>query len=178
MKPTSAPERALKRLTAMLTIAAGRRYFWSRIPSDEDVLVEELLAEFRVLDPTPALADHLPIILSAYSLRCASRAVREHDPKHLRNGFEALRLAFSKHDDWRELVGSVCVFYDAAERVGVVPDFLPASLADEGASSFGKAVQFVTDHPRSSTTLGDWGMSALSEAEGIRYAPRGQRPPE
>jgi hypothetical protein len=177
MKLPSAPERALARLTAMLTIAAGRRYFWSRIPSDEDLLVEELMAELGVPDAAPALADHMPIILSAFSIRCASRAVREQDPNYLRSGFEAQRLASAKCDDPSEIVGSLCVLYDAADRMGVGSDFVPSSMAGD-ASSIAKALRILTAHPRSSTTLGDWGMAALSEADGIRYAPRGQRPPE
>jgi hypothetical protein len=164
-------ERSISRLSIGLTQVTVSRYARAPIPSDEDVLVEELLGDLDAASgEAPELQRYVRTILFAFSIRSASRAVRENEPKHLVRAVAALRYASAATGDWRDLVDCVCVLYDASRRLGIDPRFALAHAG--GNASLRKAIQTMLKLPPDKIKIEKYGFGESSDADGFRYGAR------
>jgi hypothetical protein len=106
--------------------------------------------------------------LLAYSERMASFAVRTRDQQKIFLGLLALGID-GWNGDWRENVEILCLHYDAAVRIQVMPEQIFENVASilslKASTAFS---EFLRRSPEDKS-LNSMGYSAGSDVDGFRY---------
>lgn len=144
------------------------------IPTQLDVEISSLLDVWRNLDEPSrkAVITQFPkdyrLTLLGYSERMASLAVRDRNKELILSGLLALGLD-GWRDDWRDNATLVCLHYDAAQRIGL----LPSSVFEEAAKILPpKPAEALRSYLRRSHE--DGGLEAMgyiagTDSDGFRY---------
>jgi hypothetical protein len=110
--------------TEILDSLVSAGYAPWRIPGSRDGEIDSLISEVSSVDDYVALNSRLTIgsarILTAYSVRCASRAVRVRESLPIRCGLIAVLLATGVEDD-REILIPLSLLFRATELIHADP---------------------------------------------------------
>ena len=165
--------RDLGRLRLMLQVAAVRRYAALPIPSDEDVLVEEFVREWRSgsskePEAHQALDRLVQGMLGSFAVRSASRAVRDRNVEHVRLGLTALCIGGAE-DDPRDLEQVACVLFDSCVRVGVEPAALFLEAAGGARGGAARILRTFADMSKEDVSLTKYRIRENEDDGGFRY---------
>jgi hypothetical protein len=157
-------------LTSRESVAHGPR----PIPCPLDRKVEHVVAWYENADETgrAALRERITpraaSTLSAYAERMASHAVRRGDAAVLRRALLAAAIGWY-HEDPRESMLILPLFYDAASRLGIEPEplFEDAAVA-AGLPPDGALASFPQRRPED-CTLACMGYRTGADDDGFRY---------
>jgi hypothetical protein len=144
------------------------------LPQLRDDEITRLLEDWLLLDPSERLASSAQVsekqkdTLLAYSARMASLAVREKSAERIHLGLLALGIDGWKFD-WRDSVGIVCLHYDAALKLGLVPE---RAFEDAAAVLSLKVATELRAFPKRSPvdrSLAAMGYVESVDSDGFRY---------
>lgn len=144
------------------------------IPSPRDAEITSLLREWAAMDEpsrSAALAqisDAQRWTLLGYSERMASLGVRDRKRERIVLGLLALGLD-GWHDDWRDNAVLICLHYDAARRIGLLPEHLFEEAAKLLPEKPAEAVRSFLRRTDGEKSLEAMGYIAATDADGFRY---------
>ena len=107
-------------------------------------------------------------VLLAYSERMASLAVRSRDRGLILMGLVALGID-GWRGDWRDNAVLICLHYDAARRIGLLPEHLFEEAAKLLPEKPAEAVRSFLRRTDGEKSLEAMGYIAATDADGFRY---------
>jgi hypothetical protein len=166
----------LLRVKLMLQGAAERRYAELPIPCDEDALAEEFIREWRAGSSGSPEADEsldrlVRGMLLTFAIRAASRAVRQHDPQHLRQGLAAVCIAGTESDS-KDLQQVACALYDGCSRLGVDPSVEFREAAGQARGGAARILSEFGSLPPGEATPPRFRVQESTDEGGFRYFAR------
>jgi len=164
--------RDLIRIKLMLRLASVRRYAALPIPAEEDTLIEEFISDWRSGSSESAEAkdalDGVKGFLGAFSVRAASRGVRNQDIEAIRLGFWALCIAGSEESDYRDYGEIAAALVDSCGRLGVDPAGELQRIMPNARGDAARILKVFSD-ALPEVTLGTWRVREGSDEDGFRY---------
>lgn len=144
------------------------------IPNSLDDRIAELLDQWQSLKPderivqAPTISDRQRAVLSAYSERMASQAVRTQRRDYLFHGLLALGID-GWRDDWRENVLLLCLYTDACKRIGVTERDIFGEASKCLPFNVSAALNAFSRRKPEDKSLESMGYEVSSDADGFRY---------
>jgi hypothetical protein len=156
------------------------RYFWEPIPVPLDSAMYDLVSAFAQADARSQsrLLERLTKgqrdLISSFSIRLASMAVRERDPDLVVLGLVAQWLGWPAVEDPRERVMDQAPLYHAAVKL----EANPAELVDRAAAitrdeDFRTQLRVFVSRPEETKTLKLLGYREVMGPDGFRFEPGG-----
>jgi hypothetical protein len=148
------------------------RYFYKPLGIEYDAHVQGFVEAMTTL-PDPERQEVIKTlttaergVLSGYSVRAASLAVRFNSSMLVRTGI--LASMFENFDDFRYNYIGLAVLRDAALRIGANFDALLVDAASHGTpEGRAYALRFMSNL----ATIGEMGYECVEEDDGVRYKP-------
>jgi hypothetical protein len=144
------------------------------IPSQRDTEISNLIRDWLALDEPLRNAALSQITeahwftLLGYSERMASLAVRDRNKEHIFLGLLALGLEGWQFD-YRENLIIVCLHYDAAQRIGLVPGSVFEEAAGLLPPKSANALRSFLRRSADDKSLEAMGYLAGADSDGFRY---------
>lgn len=144
------------------------------IPTKRDEEITSLLRAWADLNPadreraSKALRPTQVLTLLGYSERMASLAVRRKDREILRLGLLALGLSGWRGDQ-REGLMVLSLFFDAAQRLGMLPSDLFADIARLLSAEVGVELRAFLSRAPEDRSVEAMGYHAGKDVDGFRY---------
>jgi len=157
-----------------LSVTENNGYGSLPIPRPRDDEIEALIRRWIALDTSSrqqaatAIREDQRFTLLAYSERMASRAVREKNPEFVFLGLLALGLD-GWRNDWRDNAALICLYYDAAQKVGAEPDAVFARAGGFLSDKVATALRGFLRRSSEDKSLDAMGYEEGCDDQGFRY---------